>query len=95
MSFKEFLIDYFQRHAHPVNAVLHLIGVPMVFWGLYLLFSGLWENGLSLIVLGYFFQYLGHRAQGNEVGEVTLIKKIWRIVLNQGKPDNQTGTKGN
>jgi hypothetical protein len=29
-----------------------------------------------LFVTGYLLQYLGHRAQGNEVGEVTLIKKI-------------------
>jgi hypothetical protein len=29
---------------------------------------------------GYLFQYLGHKAQGNEVGEVTLIKSIYRKV---------------
>lgn len=33
-------------------------------------------TGLALIVVGYYFQYLGHRFQGNEVGEVTLIKHI-------------------
>ena len=71
-----FLIDYFQRHAHPINAVLHIIGVPAAFTGLLFLCIGQWEKGLALLTLGYFFQYLGHEAQGNEVGEITLIRKI-------------------
>lgn len=76
----EFVIDYCKRHAHPVNAVLHLIGVPAVFYGIYKLFSGAPVLGVELIVFGYFFQYLGHKAQGNEVGEVTLIKSIIRRI---------------
>ena len=76
----DFLVDYGQRHAHPVNAVLHLVGVPMVFVGLFDLFHGQWGMAALLIVLGYLLQYLGHKAQGNEVGEVTLIKHIWRRI---------------
>jgi hypothetical protein len=71
-----FLVDYCQRHAHPINAILHIIGVPAAFTGLYFIFIGKIETGLALLTLGYFFQYLGHEAQGNEVGEITLIKKI-------------------
>lgn len=74
---KWFIVDYCGRHANPINACLHIIGVPAVFFGLYLLFNHQAGSGFSLFVLGYFLQYLGHRAQGNEVGEVTLIKKIW------------------
>ena len=74
----DFIVDYMQRHKHPVNAVLHIIGVPMVFYGLYQLIAADRLYGLGLIVGGYFFQYLGHKAQGNEVGEVTLIKAVWR-----------------
>jgi hypothetical protein len=73
-----FLVDYFQRHAHPVNAVLHLLGVPMAFTGLWWCFSGNLAPGLLFLFLGYLLQYLGHKAQGNEVGEVTLIKSVWR-----------------
>lgn len=76
-----FVIDYCQRHAHPVNAVLHIIGVPLAFYGFYLLFVGQPLNALIDIFLGYLFQYLGHRAQGNEVGEVILIKKIWKRLV--------------
>jgi hypothetical protein len=83
-SIAAFIIDYCQRHKHPVNAVLHIIGVPAAFYGIYLLFVGQVWLGCLLIFLGYLFQYLGHRAQGNEVGEVTLIKNIWRKVNKRG-----------
>ena len=79
-----FLEDYRQRHAHPVNAVLHLAGVPMAFYGLFRLFTGDPGLGLGLLVGGYFLQYLGHKAQGNEVGEVTLIKHVWRRLSGGG-----------
>lgn len=71
-----FLTDYGQRHKHPVNAALHLVGVPAVFYGLYLLCTRNFLFGSALITGGYYLQYLGHKAQGNEVGEITLIKKI-------------------
>jgi hypothetical protein len=71
-----FIIDYCHRHAHPVNAFLHIIGVPAAFIGIYFLFCGKFSLALSLLVAGYFLQYLGHEAQGNEVGEITLIKSI-------------------
>jgi len=81
---KAFVIDYCQRHAHPANAILHLVGVPVAFFGLYLLFVGSFATGVSLLLVGYFLQYLGHRAQGNEVGEVTLIKHLWRRLSKKG-----------
>ena len=74
---KDFVIDYYQRHAHPVNAVLHIIGVPLAFFGLYKLLTGSAIFGLTLLFFGYLFQYFGHQVQGNEVGEVTLIKKLY------------------
>jgi hypothetical protein len=74
----DFVIDYIDRHKHPVNAVLHIVGVPMAFFGLFQLIADDRMQGLGLLVGGYFLQYLGHRAQGNEVGEVTLLKAIWR-----------------
>jgi hypothetical protein len=83
MGPKAFVIDYCQRHAHPVNAVLHIFGVPMAFYGLWKLITGDFVLGIALLFFGYLFQYLGHRAQGNEVGEVTLIKSIIRKVSNK------------
>jgi hypothetical protein len=88
MNAKEFVIDYCQRHAHPVNAILHLVGVPAVFFGLYQLFIGQFTSALFCIFLGYVLQYLGHRAQGNEVGEVTLIKAIIRSIRQRAGKKN-------
>jgi len=85
MKIKAFIVDYYKRHAHPVNALLHLIGVPVVFYGLYLLIERMPAAGLAFIALGYLFQYLGHKAQGNEVGEVTLIKKCLRFAAGKFK----------
>lgn len=75
---RAFVIDYISRHKHPVNAILHIFGVPMVFYGIYVLCIGQTTLGVALFFFGYLFQYLGHKAQGNEVGEVTLIKNIWK-----------------
>lgn len=83
---KDFLIDYCQRHSQPLNAALHIVGVPMAFYGLFKLIIGKFVLGLALLFFGYLFQYLGHKSQGNEVGEVTLIKSLWRKVSNRRTP---------
>jgi len=91
-----FAQDYMRRHRHPVNAALHIVGVPAAFYGFWLIGSSMLGKGsklnkkgseadssnlalgIVLVFFGYLFQYLGHRKQGNEVGEVTLIKNISR-----------------
>ncbi len=74
----QFLTDYCQRHKHPANAVLHIIGVPAAVAGACLLCTGHLTKGVALLLLGYLLQYQGHRAQGNEVGEIILVKRIWQ-----------------
>jgi uncharacterized membrane protein YGL010W len=86
-----FLTDYCKRHAHPFNAILHIIGVPAAFTGLYFICVGQTHKGLALLTLGYFFQYLGHEAQGNEVGEITLIKTI----MNKNRTDTNSSKSVN
>ena len=77
-----FLVDYKERHAHPLNAALHIVGVPSAFFGFYCLLARKdYLKGSGFVVLGYLLQYLGHRAQGNEVSEVTLFKSIYRKLL--------------
>jgi hypothetical protein len=75
-SVRWFIRDYLERHAHPLNAALHLIGVPAAVYGLIRLFGGALWGGLAWIAAGYGLQWLGHRAQGNEVGEWMLIKAL-------------------
>ncbi len=84
-----FVEDYIQRHKHPVNASLHVVGVPLAFSGLFYLLTGRAPvKGALYVFLGYLFQYLGHKAQGNEVGEVTLAKSIYRKVANRSNRDD-------
>jgi len=72
-----FIKDYLDRHSHPINRILHLIGVPQVFFGIYQLLSGHWRWGLFNFVVGYIWQTIGHLAfEKNEVGEVLLIKNL-------------------
>jgi len=90
-----FTVDYLRRHRHPVNAALHIVGVPAAFYGFWLILksfslsqsgsrsedSPVSSNlflGFVCVFFGYLLQYLGHRSQGNEVGEVILIKKVSR-----------------
>lgn len=81
-----FVKDYVERHAHPVNASLHIVGVPAAFLGLFYLVTGRdVGKGAILVFLGYLLQYLGHQAQGNEVGEVTLLKNIYKKVSKRSK----------
>jgi len=77
-----FVKDYISRHAHPVNAILHLIGVPQVFFGIYQLIRGDWQWGLFNFIVGYLLQTIGHLVfQKNEVGEVILIKSLFTKVF--------------
>jgi hypothetical protein len=80
-----FVLDYCARHAHPVNAVLHLAGVPMAFFGVGMLVCGQVLIGLAFLAGGYLLQYLGHKAQGNEVGEVIALKKLYARLSRGGK----------
>jgi len=74
---------YLERHQHPTCRVLHLVGVPMIPVALILALVqlaqsrwDLWWRPVGLLVLSYLLQWVGHRIEGNDLGEVVLIKKI-------------------
>jgi hypothetical protein len=67
--------NWLERHRHPFNFAIHLLGIPMALVGLVLLFALPWYWGVGLFVLGYLFQFLGHRVEGNDVGELIPIKR--------------------
>jgi hypothetical protein len=69
------LANWRERHRHPFNFAIHLLGIPLAVAGVVLLFVLPWYWGLGLFVLGYLFQYVGHRVEGNDVGELIPIKK--------------------
>lgn len=69
--------NYLQRHRNPANRLLHLVGVPLTFVGsAILLFQHQWGWALAAFLGGYFLQLTGHAVEGNDAGEVVLIKKL-------------------
>jgi hypothetical protein len=72
-----FVRDYVSRHRNPWNRALHLVGVPLSpFATLVLVVLGEWVAALVTFVVGYALQVLGHRIEGNEVGEWILVKNL-------------------
>jgi hypothetical protein len=77
------LQNWLVRHQHPVSRWLHYIGIPLAVAalgvGLVQLIQwrwDLWWRPTGLLFLGYLLQFIGHRLEGNDVGEVILIKKL-------------------
>ncbi|MCS7271481.1 MAG: DUF962 domain-containing protein, partial [Gemmataceae bacterium] len=70
------------RHQHPTNFALHLVGIPLAFTGLVLLALVPWPYGLTAVGVGYLLQWLGHRIEGNDVGELIPLKRLlgWPVV---------------
>ncbi|HRX84204.1 MAG TPA: DUF962 domain-containing protein [Phycisphaerae bacterium] len=75
--------NWFERHRHPVSLALHAVGIPLLVAGLVLgawqLWYGMWPlwwRPVGLIVVSYVLQWIGHRVEGNDMGEVVLIKKL-------------------
>lgn len=52
-----------------------MIGIPLAVSGVALLFFHPWW-GIICIAAGYLLQYLGHRAEGNDVGELIPFKRL-------------------
>lgn len=76
------LSRWFERHQHPVSLVLHAVGIPMTIAAL--MVAGLqladwrwdlWWRPTLLLAIGYLLQWIGHAIEGNDMGEVILIKR--------------------
>lgn len=75
-SVKRFLVNYHERHLNGTNQALHVVGVPMTFVvSLVFLFQGSGWIALMCFVTGYVLQFLGHAIEGNDAGEMILIKR--------------------
>ena len=55
----------------------------------------LWWRPVGLITLSYIIQYIGHRIEGNDMGEVVLIKKLLGNPYTAIAPQYQTATNAN
>src|SRR4051812_325361 len=72
------LHNWMLRHQLPLNFWLHVIGIPMAVAGVVLLVLPNWEWywGVAAFLLGYFLQWVGHQAEGNDLGEWAGIKRL-------------------
>ncbi len=80
---KPWLNNWLERHQHPASRVLHAVGIPLLAAGLILGLVqlcqwrwDLWWRPTGLIIVSYLLQWLGHRVEGNDLGEVVLLKKL-------------------
>ena len=75
-----------ERHQLPFNFWIHMVGIPAAVAGAFVLVGLLpawllgfpwpaWYWGAAGLVLGYLLQYVGHAAEGNDVGEWAAVKR--------------------
>jgi uncharacterized membrane protein YGL010W len=60
-----FVENYKEKHQHPLNRLTHSIGIPMIVISLPLFFFN-WRWALSLFVVGWILQFVGHAIEGNQ-----------------------------
>lgn len=65
----EWIARYAQSHQHPVNRLCHSFGIPMIALSLPLFLAaivveGLWPVPLTLFVVGWTLQFVGHYYEG-------------------------------
>ena len=92
-----FLKNYIERHQVLANQCLHLIGVPLTFVvSIVLLSRG--EPGWAgaAFVAGYVLQFIGHAIEGNDAGELILVKKLLGRPYREFRPghESQSGASG-
>lgn len=87
---RRFLTNYLERHRHPLNQLLHVVGVPLTFVvSAVLLTRHEWWWAAAAFVGGYLLQFAGHAVEGNDAGEVVLAKRLL------GKPYREFGPRSN
>src|SRR5947209_6408906 len=65
------------RHQLPFNFWVHMVGIPLVVVSVLVLPSLLpWYWAAGGFVVGYLLQWVGHRAEGNDLGEWAALKRL-------------------
>jgi hypothetical protein len=71
----KFLANWMERHQHPVSFALHMVGIPMTVVGVGFLVAGWPWTFAGLFIGGYLLQFVGHAIEGNDAGELILVKR--------------------
>jgi uncharacterized membrane protein YGL010W len=62
---ESFIESYKAKHTHPLNKLMHSIGIPMIVVSLPLFFFN-WRWALTLFIVGWILQFAGHAIEGNQ-----------------------------
>jgi len=62
---ESFVENYKAKHQHPLNRMMHTIGIPLIVVSLPLFFFN-WHWALALFIVGWIFQFIGHAIEGNQ-----------------------------
>src|SRR5580698_196105 len=68
--------NWLLRHQNAFNFWIHMLGIPLAVSGLPLLFLLPVYWGCGAIAAGYLLQWIGHRVEGNDVGEFIPVKRL-------------------
>jgi uncharacterized membrane protein YGL010W len=68
-SWDEWIAQYGRSHQHPFNRLCHTLGIPLIVLSLILFLVAIWVDrlwviALTLFLLGWGFQFLGHAVEG-------------------------------
>lgn len=76
------IADWRERHQTAMSFWLHMVGIPLALgsiplavWQLVEWRWDLWWRPAGMLALGYLLQWIGHRHEGNDVGEIIPIKR--------------------
>lgn len=86
--------NWLRRHRNAFNFWIHMVGIPLAVAGLPLLFVAEWYWGVGAIAAGYALQWVGHRVEGNDVGELIPIKRLLGLPVVPVAPQFETTSKG-
>jgi uncharacterized membrane protein YGL010W len=69
-------VNYLARHKNVWNRALHGVGVPGCFFAAPAAFAcGSLRWALACFIGGYVLQFVGHAIEGNDAGEVIVVKR--------------------
>jgi uncharacterized membrane protein YGL010W len=98
-----YMEQYDHEHSSGWNKLLHGLGIPMIFVGIFLLILMKWIWGASFFVGGWVFLLLGHKIEGNHpaffqgpiyllVGPIWVAKEAWEFLVGTHRTSASEGT---
>jgi uncharacterized membrane protein YGL010W len=68
-SWSDWIAQYSSSHQNAANRLCHTIGIPLIILSLLLVIptpfiAGFWKIPLTLFVVGWIFQFVGHAFEG-------------------------------